>query len=133
MSSSDSDYRRLNILVIDDSDVARAMMERTLKQNGYRVIGMPSPIGATRTIMRENIDVVVIDLQMPDVPGDRVATLFRNGPRLDRMGVVLVSGSARAELEKIGKACGADAVVTKEEAPQMLPFAVRHAFLARRK
>ncbi len=123
----------MNILVIDDSDVARAMLERTLTQCGHRVIGMPSPIGATRVVMREKIDVVVLDLQMPDVRGDRVAALFRSGPRTDKVGVVLVSGFGRDELEEIGKACGADAVVTKEEAPHLLPYAVRNAYHARRK
>ena len=108
------------------------MMESVLTAHGHRVIGMGSPIGATRTVLREKIDVVVLDLQMPDVRGDRVATLFRQGPRTMKVGVVLISGVARAELEAFGKACDADAVVTKDEMREVLPLAVSQAYRARR-
>lgn len=123
----------MNILVIDDSDVARAVMEETLAKGGHRVIGLSSPIGATRVVLREHIDVVVIDLQMPDVRGDRIAKLFRTGPRTQKLGVVLVSGFDRTELEELGKACEADVVVTKEDIRVHLPYAVMHAYALRRK
>lgn len=123
----------MNVLVIDDSDVARAMLEETLKIRGHHVVGMPSPIGATRVVVREKIDVVVLDLQMPDVRGDRLATLFRQSALTKGVGVVLVSGFCRDELERIGSECGADAVVTKQEAREWLEHAVTIAYRSRKK
>ena len=122
----------MNILVIDDSEVARSMIEATLADYGHRVIGMGSPIGATRMVVREKIDVVVLDLQMPDVRGDRIAALFRQGARTQKVGVVLISGAAYEELAALGESCGADAVVTKEEMKQVLPHAVTTAYRSRR-
>jgi len=122
----------MNVLVIDDSDVARGVIESILTECGHRVIGMSSPIGATKTVIREEVDVVVLDLQMPDVRGDRLATLFRQGPRTMKVGVVLISGFAKEDLIALGKACGADAVVTKDEMKLVLPQAVTNAYRARR-
>jgi CheY-like chemotaxis protein len=123
----------MRILIIDDSDVARAVMEAALVKYGHKVTLLSSPIGATRIVYREQIDVVVIDLQMPDVRGDRVAALFRKAGRTERMGVVLVSAFDEAELSRLGAACGADAVVTKQDINERLHFAVMEAYNARRK
>lgn len=123
----------MKILVIDDSDLARAAMMQALTKHGHQVIGLASPIGATRIVINEQIDVVVIDLQMPDVRGDRVAALFRKGTRTEKLGVVLVSGFDREELERLGKECGADAVVTKADALIELPLVVIRAYHAHRK
>jgi DNA-binding response OmpR family regulator len=122
----------MNVLIIDDSDIARELMSDTLNRHGHRVVVMPSPIGVTRTILREGIDVVVIDVNLPTINGDRLAMLFRKQSRLDRIGLVLVSGIDPNTLAKLGKDSEADAVVTKPEVPEKLPFAVMHAYNARR-
>ena len=122
----------MNVLIIDDSEVARELMSHSLHQHGHRVVAMPSPIGVTRTIQRESIDVVVIDVNLPTINGDRLAMLFRKQNRMDRVGLVLVSGLDYQTLEKLGKDSEADAVVTKPEVTDKLPFAVMHAYNARR-
>src|SRR5262249_46288290 len=52
-----------------------------------------SPIGATTTVLSEKIEVVVIDVLMPTMNGDKLAKLMRGHPQLQRLGVVLVSAS----------------------------------------
>lgn len=101
------------VLVIDDHDVAREYMSRLLTQAGYTVHAQPSPIGATRLILREAIPVVVIDVEMPALRGDKLVQLFRQNPRFEGLGLVLVSSTDPRELEQYGKASGADAVVPK--------------------
>jgi two-component system OmpR family response regulator len=122
----------MNVLIIDDSEVARELMSTSLHRHGHRVVAMPSPIGVTRTIQREAIDVVVIDVNLPTINGDRLAMLFRKQNRMDRIGLVLVSGLDKNTLEKLGKDSEADAVVTKPEVNEKLAFAVMHAYNARR-
>jgi two-component system OmpR family response regulator len=122
----------MNVLIIDDSDVARELMADSLHRHGHRVVSMPSPIGVTRTIQREAIDVVVIDVNLPTIHGDRLAMLFRKQNRMDRVGLVLVSAIDASTLERLGKDSEADAVVTKPELHEKLPFAVMHAYNARR-
>ncbi len=118
------------VLVIDDSDVARGEMIRVLEQVGFRVMGLASPIGATRAILENGVRVVVIDIMMPGMRGDRLAALFRGNPRLRDLGVVLVSGASASELLSLSVESGANAVVSKANLHELAP-AVRKALRRR--
>jgi DNA-binding response OmpR family regulator len=122
----------MNVLIIDDSDVAREAMASTLHRHGHRVTALPSPIGVTRTVLRESIDVVVVDVNLPTINGDRLALLFRKQSRLDRVGLVLVSSIEARLLERLGEESAADATVPKSEVSEKLAFAVVQAYNARR-
>lgn len=121
----------MNVLIIDDSEMALRIMSRVLVARSHNVFTLPSPIGATRSVIRHQIDVVVIDVNLPSMRGDRLASLFRTNDRMDRVGVVLVSGMSREELGRLASAAGADVVVPKDEIEQRLNDAVLEA-LARR-
>lgn len=103
------------VLVIDDSDIARAEMKRLLTEAGMQVMTLASPIGATRAILDGNVDVVVIDVLMPGMRGDRLAALFRSNPRFKTLGVVLVSGEDPSELRRLLEETRASAVVQKRD------------------
>lgn len=109
------------VLVIDDSEIARAEMTRVLSEAGHRVVALASPIGATRAIIQHRVDAVVIDLLMPSMRGDRLAALFRGNPRFETLGVVLVSGEDRQELTRLLEEAEADAVVSKADLPRLVP------------
>lgn len=106
--------------MIDDHDVAREFMSRLLVESGFHVEAQASAIGATRAIVREQISIVVLDVEMPALTGDKLITLFRQNPRFDKLGIVLVSGKDREELEAFGRAVGANAVVPKKFLEQEL-------------
>jgi len=113
--------------VIDDSDIARAEMSRLLVAGGLRVVGLASPIGATRAIIDNNVNVVVIDVQMPSIRGDRLAALFRGNPRFKSLGVILVSGEGDTELHRLAAEVAADAVVSKAKLSELVPTVQRLA------
>jgi CheY-like chemotaxis protein len=102
-----------NVLVIDDCEIARAEMSHRLGRAGFKVSNLASPIGATRVIVDQAVDVVVIDVQMPSIRGDRLAALFKGNPRFATLGVILVTGGDEAELEELGATAKADAVLSK--------------------
>ena len=108
------------VLVIDDSDIAREEMRRLLSAAGLQVLTLGSPIGATRAILDGNVDVVVIDVLMPGMRGDRLAALFRSNPRFKSLGVVLVSGENPDELSRLLEETRASAVVQKSDLRQLV-------------
>jgi CheY-like chemotaxis protein len=110
----------LNVLVIDDSEIARADMAHRLSQAGFKVSSLASPIGATRVIVDQAIDVVVIDVQMPSIRGDRLAALFKGNQRFAALGVILVTGSGEAELEQLRSVAKADAVLSKAKLDRLV-------------
>jgi PleD family two-component response regulator len=114
-----------SVLVIDDSDIARASMASVLEGAGLKVLELASPIGATRAILQHRISVVVVDVLMPGMRGDRLATLFRSNPRFERLGVVLVSGESGVELDRLLAETGADAAVSKAALEGLVPAVIR--------
>jgi len=100
-------------------------MSRLLINAGLRVVGLASPIGATRAIIDNNVNVVVIDVQMPSIRGDRLAALFRGNPRFRSIGVVLVSGEGEMELHRLAAEVAADADVSKARMSELVPAVMR--------
>lgn len=117
------------VLVIDDSEIAREEATRVLRQAGFQVVALPSPIGATQAIVRHQARVVVVDVFMPTIRGDRLLTLFRKNQRLGRLSVILMSGHSEKELEHLQMEIQADAVLSKRNLDR-LPALVRR-FAAR--
>jgi DNA-binding response OmpR family regulator len=104
-----------NVLIIDDSAAARASIASTLRLAGYCVFELSSAIGATRTILRNNISAVIVDLGMPGLSGDKLVGLLRSNRRLSNLVVIVVSGQSGAELERIGSECRVDAILEKRD------------------
>lgn len=117
----------IHVLVIDDSDIAREQMADRLKQAGFTVSTLASPIGATRVIAEQAIDVVVIDVQMPSIRGDRLAALFKGNRRFTALGVILVTGANETELLQLEAMAKSDCVLSKARL-ERLPDAVNDVY-----
>jgi len=116
------------ILLIDDDDITRELLASLLKTARHEVWELPSPIGATRTILRERIEVVILDIHMPQMNGDKSAKMLRENPRLQDLGIIMVSSCDVAQLETLAKRVGADAVVPKADArAKLVPVVERVA------
>ena len=103
--------RSKRILVVEDADDARETFARLLQAEGADVVATASGREAIEILSDREIDVLVTDLGLPDIPGTAVIRealmLSPHRPR-----VVVVTGYGGAELEGARKA-GADVVLTK--------------------
>ena len=117
----------VRVLVIDDDDIARMAMVDLLESAGLQVSDLPSPIGATQKLLQEQIDVVVLDVMMPSLRGDKLATLLRKNPRLQHLGVILVTGALPDELQEVAGQVEAHAVIEKARIDETLVDAVNRA------
>jgi DNA-binding response OmpR family regulator len=123
---------KLRVLVIDDDDLAREFLCTVLRRGGFAVFDLPSTIGATVRITRDEIQVVVLDIMMPSIRGDKLATLLRKNSHLSELGVVLVSSCPRSELDSLALDVDPEAVVGKDEARTKLVDAVLAAARVRK-
>src|SRR5688572_15225094 len=103
----------------------RECIVSALKSAGYTVLALPSPIGATSALLRNAVKLVVLDLQMPTMNGDKLAALFRKNERLRDLKVILASGTCGSELKRLGREAGADAVVDKAHGVELIVRTVR--------
>lgn len=123
--------RPKRVLVIDDDEIARELLSEELEKAGFDVSVLASAIGASRLIRAKEVDALVLDVNMPAMSGDKLATLLRQNPRFSALAVVLVSGADTTKLGHIASAVGADAVVNKKDIRRDLARTVSEALEAR--
>lgn len=101
------------VLVIDDDEVVLVAICDLLEGDGHKVFTQISPIGATQAIIKNEIDVVVVDLNLPEMRGDSVVRLIRSWDRLKDLPVIMISGAATDSLEQMRKSFPAIQVLSK--------------------
>lgn len=79
------------ILVAEDDDDLRRILSRSLQKAGYHALEARDGAEALTVLDREHVDLVVLDLKMPNIDGFTVIERLRSGPR--PIPVLVVSGS----------------------------------------
>lgn len=111
MSSPDS---AATLLCVDDNDVALNVRASLLEFHGYRVHQLTSEQDALPFLLQNDVDAVILDYLMPDITGDRLATMIRE--QHSDVPIVLISGALDYP-ESVG---AADAFVSKSAGPRRL-------------
>ena len=104
--------RRRKILVVDDSEIVREMVSIELEERGFTVVVMESPLGFTSALKREQPDLVLMDVSMPALQGDKLVDLA-NRSGTPGCPIVLHSDRPEAELQTLVKNCGASGYIRK--------------------
>jgi len=104
---------KLRIMVVDDDETTLEVTAALLENRGHEVIQRNSALGTTLAILRDKPEVVLLDVHMPGLSGDRLVELV--APRKDRPRptIILHSASSRSELEELARRCGAAGVIEK--------------------
>lgn len=91
--------RPRTVLVVDDEDIVRSMVVRTLAEAGYRILQASHGAAAIGILEREEnaVDLVISDLVMPVFGGKDVADWMR--AHCPAVPILFVSGYPRAYLE----------------------------------
>jgi len=119
-----SSQRRPKVLVVDDNEVCRAVVRETLESDGFDVVELGNPIGMSSVVNLEKPDVVLMDVEMPAIEGDKAVEILLKH-RLHDCKILLYSGRAPAELEKLARSCGASGFVPKSVTDAALALAIR--------
>ena len=93
---------RENILVVDDDAPVREVLETCLAYEGYHVISAPNGRSALQAIATARPDLVLLDVQMPDISGwDLLSLLRRSGCHRD-LPVIMLTGMSDAASQAHG-------------------------------
>jgi len=95
------------VLVVEDDADLRYLYEAALTHGGHTVTTAPETIPALLQLTNRAIDVIVLDIVLPDLPGTRLLEFMRGDPRLRTIPVVVLSAneSARERALALGAAC----------------------------
>jgi two-component system sensor histidine kinase and response regulator WspE len=102
-----------HILVVDDSHTVREMERRLLVRSGYQVTTAQNGQEAWNLLRLNDYDLLISDIDMPQMNGIELVTKVRENPRLARMPVIILSYKAREEDRRRGLDAGADFYLTK--------------------
>jgi CheY-like chemotaxis protein len=80
------------VLIVDDSLTVRKVVERILESRQMEVLQASLGTEAIERIQRDEPDLVVCDVLLPDKEGYEVCQFVKSHPRLDRTPVLLISG-----------------------------------------
>lgn len=109
------------ILIVDDSTAMRSLLVSTLEILGQvAIVQAPNGFEALRMLPREQIDLVLTDINMPDINGLELLSFIRNNPVYKNVPVVVISTEgSRKDIEK-GLALGANEYLVKPFNPEQL-------------
>jgi class 3 adenylate cyclase len=85
------------ILVVDDTEANRDLLRRRLLQEGHCVELAESGPEALGILEREDFDLILLDLIMPDMNGVEVLRRIKSDPRLYQIPVVMISGLSESD------------------------------------
>ena len=115
----------LRVLVVDDEEWARALIQRFLRLKGHTVLTAASGHDALDTFRRERVDLVITDRAIPDMSGDGIAAeIKRLSPATP---VVMLTGFGDIMDARREKPAGVDYVLGKPVTPDELQEAVLRA------
>jgi two-component system, chemotaxis family, chemotaxis protein CheV len=116
------------VLFADDSAVARKQISRTLEalnvrqvctSNGVHAWNTLTEIAATAAasgrMVRDMVQLVLTDVEMPEMDGYMLAKKIKADPRFDGVPVVMHSSLSGASNHQLGKSVGVDDYVSKLE------------------
>lgn len=100
-----------NIMVVEDNDNVRKLMEAILLENGYNPVLAKDGLEALEILDRQHIDLIVLDIMMPNMDGyELTKTLRDSGYRLP---ILMVTAKETLEDKKKGFIIGADDYMVK--------------------
>jgi len=102
------------VLLVDDSAFFRDLLAPLIKAAGYQVVAVASATQALATLSSGvAIDVVVTDIEMPEMDGFALATTLRQDPRTADIPVIALSAMISTEAIQRGRRAGFHDFVAK--------------------
>jgi two-component system chemotaxis sensor kinase CheA len=105
--------RAKNVLVADDTLTARLLLKNILESSGFKVRTANDGREAFHLLKQEKFDIVVSDIEMPEMTGFQLTEQIREDPELTEMPVILVTALASKEDRERGVKVGANAYFLK--------------------
>ena len=78
-------------MVVDDSITVRRVMEKFLERNGLRVITARDGLDAISVLQEAKPDIILLDIEMPNMDGYEFATHVRNDDRVADVPIIMIT------------------------------------------
>jgi two-component system, cell cycle response regulator DivK len=103
----------LKVLLVEDFEDTRLFMRLELEEQGFIVFEAENGQVAVETAIREQPDVILMDLTLPLMDGFQATKLIRQNETLKNVPVIAVTAHQEDDFRSDAKSSGFDAYVTK--------------------
>jgi CheY-like chemotaxis protein len=101
------------ILVVDDSSTVRKFVAASLNMKGFRVITAADGIEALERMPAEKINLIILDLNMPDMDGFELMRTLRETPEYHEIPIIVLSSMTDLKNKDLALEMGATAFLEK--------------------
>ncbi|MBZ4652982.1 MAG: hypothetical protein JG781_320 [Peptococcaceae bacterium] len=101
----------MRIAVIDDEKGILLSISLFLELEGHIPITFSSPVEALKSINGKDVDLIILDMRMPEMSGERVANLLKANPATRNIPLILFS--AHESLNEVAERVGAQGILEK--------------------
>ena len=101
------------ILIVDDDPHAIEILTRMLGREGYDCLNASSGAAALETVRGRPVDVILLDVMMPEMDGLQVCEHLRGDDTLRQIPVILLTAKDDMETRARGMALGVSEYLTK--------------------
>lgn len=112
----------INILVVEDEERLRRLVGDYLKREGYNTIEAEDGRVALEAFNKEDIDLVILDIMLPEYDGWTVCRELR---KLSQVPIIMLTARSEESDQLFGFELGADEYVTKPFSPKVLVARVK--------
>ncbi len=120
-----------SILIVEDSVTTRALIRAIIEEMGdFNTIEAGSGFEALKLLPTQEFNVVITDVNMPDINGLELINFIKNNSRYSHIPLIIVSTERSDEDKKRGMALGAMAYITKPFKAQELQEVIKQAVSA---
>ena len=101
------------VLIVEDNDKNMKLVRDILRHKGHNTLEAETGGDGVRLAIEHVPDLVLMDIQLPDIDGIRALQLIREQPALDATPVLAVSASVMPEEQAKVVRSGFDGFITK--------------------
>lgn len=114
------------IMIVDDSPTVLKFVSYSLKNSGFKVITAMDGMDALEKLaaLNQAIDMVITDLNMPNMDGYELISTLRRNDKFDGMPIIILSSEEDDSDKRMGEDVGADSYLTKPFKSSVLLYEV---------
>jgi two-component system sensor histidine kinase/response regulator len=108
-----SEEKRYTVLAVDDQEGVLKTIDVMLHDSPFKLITATSGRAAMDQVDQEHVDVVLLDILMPEVSGITVAIQMRSHPRLKDVPIMMLTAANDYSVLRRAQKVGADDILLK--------------------
>lgn len=85
-----------NVLYIEDNPDNMMLVQRALEARGYRLLKAVNGLSGVETAEREEVDLILLDINLPDIDGYEVARRLRSSAKSSLLHTPIIAITANA-------------------------------------